>query len=288
MVASYTSFWDIDSRTRGGQVWESEPDSHDAANPVTYLLAPVHSPIRLRHGSADVELRPGFYTVCSSDLPITAECGDANRVVGVAEAADLAPRGHIAPTLGKPLPITDIGLLLLRHVETTVHVAGSLTPAALAAAADAANGLMTALLSGLPSAVVADAVALRDRIITYIEARLRDPGLDIRQVAAAHHVSPRTVYRIFERSGDSVAAHIRGRRLDRCRAEIIDRPDLSLATICARWAVGDAKHLAGKYRARFGESPYETRQRTGPVRSGPDDHRPRANPRNCTLGNFAH
>ena len=106
-------------------------------------------------------------------------------------------------------------------------------------------------------------MTLRAEVEAFIERRLRDPDLDVRQIAAAHYVSPRTLYRLFDGPGESVAGYIRGRRLDRCRREILARPDLPLVAICERWGMGDPKHFARKYRARFGESPQETRLQAG-------------------------
>ena len=106
-------------------------------------------------------------------------------------------------------------------------------------------------------------VTLRGEVEVFIEGRLGDPGLDVRQIAAAHYVSPRTLYRLFDGPGESVAGYIRGRRLDRCRREILARPDLPLVAICERWGMGDPKHFARKYRARFGQSPQETRLQAG-------------------------
>lgn len=47
----------------------------------------------------------------------------------------------------------------------------------------------------------------------------------------------------------------------RCRTDIQQRPDLSLAAISSRWGVADPKHFARQYRAQFGESPRTTRYR---------------------------
>jgi len=81
------------------------------------------------------------------------------------------------------------------------------------------------------------------------------------QVAAEHHVSVRTVYRLFDTSDQSVSAYIRSRRMERCRAEVEGRFDLSLAAVCARWGIGDPKHFSRQYRTYFGESPSDARHR---------------------------
>ena len=55
------------------------------------------------------------------------------------------------------------------------------------------------------------------RIHAFIEQRLGDCDLAPGPVAAAHYISVRYLYRLFEAQGTTVAAWIRHRRLERCR-----------------------------------------------------------------------
>jgi AraC-like DNA-binding protein len=153
-----------------------------------------------------------------------------------------------------------VGGLLIRHLDATTRIAHTLNSLSLTAATNAATALIYATLTESTSGQKSyDRNALRDQIAVYIESRLNDPSLSIEEIAAAHHVSVRTLYRLFSDTGDTVSTYIRGRRLERSRADIIARPDLSIAEICMRWGVGEPKHFSRYYRARFGENPRETR-----------------------------
>lgn len=267
-VTSRTSLMEITSRTPGGHQWRF--GTRDGGTPpVTCLMAAMAGTVRVRQGTHTTELAPGRYTVCDAARPILVHQSDACRFVLVLLRRELVPDDGLGPILGRSMPVANMCTLLLSHVEATVRLAAGLAPGALAAAADVTGDLMLATLAGLCADADTSDVTLRARIEAFIEMRLRDPDLNVRQIAVAHHVSLRTVHRLFEGSDEGVAECIRGRRLDRCRQEILTRQDLSLSEICARWGVGDPKHFARKYRTRFGESPNSTRQRAGTADIGP-------------------
>jgi len=56
----------------------------------------------------------------------------------------------------------------------------------------------------------------------HIDHHLHDPTLCPASVAAALHVSLRTLYRAFDEQDQPAAAWIRQRRLERCRRDLID------------------------------------------------------------------
>ncbi|GII82184.1 AraC family transcriptional regulator [Sphaerisporangium siamense] len=99
----------------------------------------------------------------------------------------------------------------------------------------------------------------------FIEGRLGDPGLDPAQVAAAHHVSVRYLHRLFEAESTTVAAWIRQRRLERCRAELARGGDEPVSAIAARWGLPDSAHFSRLFRRAYGMPPAEYR-RAGAVR----------------------
>ncbi|GII61093.1 AraC family transcriptional regulator [Sphaerisporangium krabiense] len=99
----------------------------------------------------------------------------------------------------------------------------------------------------------------------FIEGRLGDPGLDPAQVAAAHHISVRYLHRLFEAESTTVAAWIRQRRLERCRAELARGGDEPVSVIAARWGLPDSAHFSRLFRRAYGMPPAEYR-RAGAVR----------------------
>jgi AraC-like DNA-binding protein len=100
------------------------------------------------------------------------------------------------------------------------------------------------------------------RVKTYIEDRLTDPRLSPGQIAAAHHMSLRYLYKIFESERTSVGSWIRQRRLDRCRHDLTDPTLLRrpVSAVGAHWGFVDATHFARAFKARYGLPPSEFRR----------------------------
>jgi AraC-like DNA-binding protein len=93
--------------------------------------------------------------------------------------------------------------------------------------------------------------ALRDRILGYIEVRLPDRSLAPATIAAAHHISVRRLHKLFEDQPLTVAAHIRQRRLERCRAELT-QTDRTVAAVATRWGFPDPAHFSRIFKATYG------------------------------------
>jgi AraC-like DNA-binding protein len=100
------------------------------------------------------------------------------------------------------------------------------------------------------------------RIHAFIEQHLSDADLAPGLVAAAHYISVRYLYRLFETQGTTVAAWIRHRRLERCRADLAD-PALRTApvsAVAARWGLPDSAHFSRLFRRTYGQPPAEYRR----------------------------
>lgn len=115
-----------------------------------------------------------------------------------------------------------------------------------------------------PDVVTAES---RDRTLVlqvraFVEQHLGDVDLDPATVAAAHHVSLRHLHRLFEAESTTVAALVRERRLERCRADLAD-PALagrSVGALAARWGLPDPAHFSRLFRRTYGVSPTDFRQ----------------------------
>ncbi|PZG12107.1 helix-turn-helix domain-containing protein [Nonomuraea aridisoli] len=100
------------------------------------------------------------------------------------------------------------------------------------------------------------------RVHAFIERHLGDAELDPATVAAAHHVSVRLLHRLFESEHTTVAAWIRRRRLERCRADLADPAfaRLPVSAVGARWGLPDAAHFSRLFRSAYGMPPAEYRR----------------------------
>ena len=115
--------------------------------------------------------------------------------------------------------------------------------------------------------------ALLMRIHAFIEQRLPDPGLSPATIAAAHHISARYLYKLFETQQITVADWIRRRRLERCRRDLLD-PRLTarpVSAIAARWGFPNPAHFSRLFRAAYHAPPGEYRA----LRGMPGQHRER-------------
>jgi AraC-like DNA-binding protein len=86
---------------------------------------------------------------------------------------------------------------------------------------------------------------------------LADPDLSPASIAAAHHISVRSLHRLFQDHEETVAAWIRERRLERCRRDLAD-PRLSdhpAHAIGRKWGFADPAHFSRAFRATHGLSP---------------------------------
>lgn len=102
----------------------------------------------------------------------------------------------------------------------------------------------------------------RHEIESFIDRRLQDPGLSLESIASSHHVSVRTVQRLFTGTGKGLTGLLRSRRLQAIRRDLTDprSAHLTIAEVAARWCIHDAQWLAKAFKAEFGMPPSEYRR----------------------------
>ena len=120
--------------------------------------------------------------------------------------------------------------------------------------------LVRTLLADRDAPPVPRPQALRE-IKRYIDAHLDDAGLTPERIAAAHHISRRRLYTLFEAESSGVREWIRERRLERCRRDLRDAALLhaTVTTIAMRWGFVDASHFSHCFREAYGMPPRDYR-----------------------------
>ncbi|MFD9904331.1 helix-turn-helix domain-containing protein [Streptomyces sp. NPDC059063] len=103
---------------------------------------------------------------------------------------------------------------------------------------------------------------LLTRVRAFIEQNLGNPDLRPATIAAHHHMSVRALHLLFRTQPETVAALIRRRRLERCRADLGD-PRLrhrTIGEISARWGFRALADFSRAFRAAYGVPPSELRR----------------------------
>ncbi|MER5357807.1 helix-turn-helix domain-containing protein [Streptomyces sp. NPDC002785] len=104
---------------------------------------------------------------------------------------------------------------------------------------------------------------LRAQIDFYIERNLGSMELTPAHVAAHHHISLRSLHRLFHARQETVAASIRRRRLERCRADLADLrlAEYPIAVLAAHWGFPAPAEFSRAFRTAYGLSPRAFRHR---------------------------
>jgi AraC-like DNA-binding protein len=243
------------------------------ADPEAYVLVHLMSgTLGVSQDGQESAMGAGDLTVFDSSTPLES-------VVGAGGEMTESLLLHIPRTL-MPLPPRSVERLLAARLPGQrglgAGLAGALTSVRAEAEhctpADAARlggvlfDLFTAFVAhhlDADDAVPADSrrVALLRQIDAYVQQRLGDPELTPAAVAAAHHISTRYLHRLFQDRDTTVAAFIRGQRLERCRRDLADPAlgRLPIRAIAARWGFAHPADFSRAFRAAYGTPPRDYR-----------------------------
>jgi acetamidase/formamidase/AraC-like DNA-binding protein len=100
-------------------------------------------------------------------------------------------------------------------------------------------------------------MSILNRICQLIESRLGESELSLAMVADAEGISARYVQKLFENAGDNFAHYVRLRRLERCRADLVNPlyAHLSITDMCFHRGFNEAAHFSRAFREQYGTSP---------------------------------
>jgi len=220
-------------------------------------------------------LGAGELVVYSTSRPFetTVDAHDgtaASVVVQIPRAAVPLPPDRVDRLLAARLPGHEgMGRLLAGFLTHLTTGTGSCHPADCHRLGGVLVDLLTAWLAHHADAVDRTPAEARQgvrllEVQDFIRRHLGDAGLNPAAVAAAHHMSLRSLHRLFceQAHGTTVAAYIRGRRLAAARRDLAD-PRLCSRPVhatAARWGFPRAADFTRAFRAAYGTTPSEYRR----------------------------
>jgi AraC-like DNA-binding protein len=189
----------------------------------------------------------------------------SNGMVGQVDVLML-PRALIEPHLpaGRgPLwqrisPTPGINRLIFAYYDALTEQMDSLSGRELAAVVDNFCRLIAVgcgcAAQGQPDALRASMLV---QIKQFIQHHLPHPDLTPAKVADAHHISLRTLHRLFESTGTSFSEYVLARRLDECHAAFAtpSAAHRSVADIALGWGFNSLPTFYRAFSRRFGRAP---------------------------------
>ncbi|MCV7031969.1 helix-turn-helix domain-containing protein [Mycobacterium sherrisii] len=220
-------------------------------------------------GGREAVLAPGDFVLYDTSRPYQIVSTGSSRMRAVTFSRDalrLAPsqleRVATHPISGRH----GLGLVVaqyLSNITRQVDAGGRSFSCHLAdATLDLLAALFTERLDGSGESNISDGkIGLLFRVRAYIERRLGDPRLGVAEIAAAHHISIRSLQKLFETDGQTVTGWIRTRRIEHCRRDLANASlaGQSVGSIAGKWGLVDPAHFSRLFKSTYGLPPREYR-----------------------------
>jgi AraC-like DNA-binding protein len=246
----------------------------NSSDPGLYaVILGLSGSIGMSQAGRDTVLGPGDLMIFDSSQPFVSAIGEGEELTETLQIR--------VPKQLLPLPAHKLDRLLATRMSGRqglgAVVADTLksmraqavhcTPADATRLGTVTLDLVTALLAHhidvhQPLPPASRQTALLSSIEEYIQRNIADPSLTPASVAAAHHISTRYLHRLFEYHDTTVAALIRGRRLDGCRRDLTDPAlaHLPIRAVAARWGFTQPADFSRAFTRAFGTPPSEYRR----------------------------
>ncbi|HVO47570.1 MAG TPA: helix-turn-helix domain-containing protein [Steroidobacteraceae bacterium] len=214
-------------------------------------------------------LLPGDFTLCTGDRPFEMTLPAAGRrlVVGI-------PEGLLRRHLACPDPVIGVRMPGGRGMNALLgNFARSFWSCRCEAAEPAIATRMSYTLLDLIAAAYSATphlrcdhstlvAAHRTRILSYIEAHLRDPDLNPERVAQACRITARYLHHLFRTESETVTQYIQRRRLEECARALIEAPvhGRLVTEIAFDHGFNSLTHFGRVFRNQYGLTPSQYRR----------------------------
>ncbi|WP_405770820.1 helix-turn-helix domain-containing protein [Streptomyces sp. NBC_00080] len=260
------------------QVSVVEADPHAVAHTRRHITSDLPDMIKvslqltgqcaLAQKDRQVFLRPGELALYDTRFPYTLDFERPYRMLVLMFPLPMLrlPDREVERLTATPIPSrTGLGPVVMPFLKGLAEQVNELEAVAPPRLADTVVDLVGALVT--PSTERArevpygDGEPLTRRILSYMEQRLADPRLGPDQIAAAHHISRRYLYKLLADRGHTVSGWIREQRLEHCHRDLTDPAldTLPVSAVGGRWGFPDPAGFSHAFKAAYGMSPSQAR-----------------------------
>jgi AraC-like DNA-binding protein len=254
-------------RTSAFKVERTPTLARDALEPSIFVNVQLTGSSMVVQGDREAVLHPGDLVIYDSTAPYTLlnDAGMTGEFFRIPHSALALPHNMIrqacAVSLSPGHPLTSLTNDYLRRLAADPRLFTAPNSDLVARPSiDLVRAVIAIHLNADGLAAEPVAATLQLRVLEYARQRLNDPELCAEQIAAAHYVSVRHLYRVLAEGGISLADWIRTRRLEACRQELARSPSVSgIAAVARKHGFSDMSNFSRAFRAEYGLSPREWR-----------------------------
>ncbi|MFE1593191.1 helix-turn-helix domain-containing protein [Nocardia sp. NPDC058705] len=252
----------------GGNQEYRRDKTHVARAVDEYLLASIQvsGRARLTTGGRSVMLMPGQMTFLDSSLPSLWDGSMAFEQVLVQVPTSILRMqpglsGVRIPTATLVAPESPAGVVasyfreLARIREKSPAQAGILARSAI----DLLGSAVLLAAGVRPVDTPADSLS-REHVLVYLRRRCTDPELTVDEVAGACHISRRTLFRLFDGSGDTLNTTLRRMRVRHAQKMLAHNSTHALAAVASASGFASERHFYRVFRQETGMTPRAYRQ----------------------------
>ncbi|MFD5088103.1 AraC family transcriptional regulator [Kitasatospora sp. NPDC058406] len=207
------------------------------------------------------------YHTTDTSLPFVSALQEPFKIIGVEVPKALLPlpAGTARRIVGRNISARGgMGALLATFLDQVTRESHSYQPADAPRLSTVLTDLVAALFAGVLDADRSLTPETRQRtlalrIMAFVRNNADDPQLDIRAIAAAHHISVSYLHRLFQREGNgaTVASFLQHERLARARQDLADpaHRGVPVHVIAARRGFSHASAFGRAFREAYGVPP---------------------------------
>lgn len=261
-----TNIFEMTSGMHGGERTAADVDQLPEAQVI--LSVQLSGYFRLSQSDRNATIRPGQFTMYTSDIPVQIEGSQNYRSVGVKiPLARFRDQADILHKLNATVFDANRGLApaVWTFIERLVAGGPGISRDSRAGMSHHVVGMVDQLLreqTARQRPTESSTATIRENCLRYIEAHLQDPELSPDQIATAAFISTRYLHQLFSGTGTTVSRYVRQRRLERVREDLTDPQSAGIPVeqILQRWGVNSVSHFGQVFKKIEGCTPAEYRR----------------------------